>query len=52
MESLSIYQSRLKMGDFLAEKILKIWKDNDIDVVIPVPDTSEQQRSGWPTIWV
>jgi len=40
MESLSIYKSRLKMGDYLAEKILKTWENNDIDVVIPVPDTS------------
>ena len=28
------------MGNFLAQKILKLRPDNDIDVVIPVPDTS------------
>ena len=40
MESLSIYKSRLRMGDYLAEKILRLRENNDIDVVIPVPDTS------------
>ena len=28
------------MGEALAEKILRVWPDHDIDVVIPVPDTS------------
>ena len=28
------------MGDKLAEKILSQWSDHDIDVVIPIPDTS------------
>ena len=28
------------MGDLLAEKIRRIWPDHDIDVVIPIPDTS------------
>jgi amidophosphoribosyltransferase len=28
------------MGDLLAEKIRRIWADHDIDVVIPIPDTS------------
>ena len=28
------------MGDILGEKLLRIWPDHDIDVVIPVPDTS------------
>ena len=40
MEQLSIYKARLKMGDFLAEKIKRTWPGHDIDVVIPVPDTS------------
>jgi amidophosphoribosyltransferase len=30
----------LRMGQALARKILKEWPDHDIDVVIPVPDTS------------
>jgi len=28
------------MGDLLAEKIRRVWPDHDIDVVIPIPDTS------------
>ena len=28
------------MGDFLGEKILRDYKNLDVDVVIPVPDTS------------
>ena len=40
MDGVSIYESRLSMGEKLARKILKILPDLDIDVVMPVPDTS------------
>jgi amidophosphoribosyltransferase len=40
MDSVSVYSSRLNMGRKLAAKIRKSWPDNDIDVVIPIPDTS------------
>jgi amidophosphoribosyltransferase len=30
----------MKLGQYLAEKITKQWPDHDIDVVMPVPDTS------------
>ena len=30
----------MKMGESLADKILHEWNDHDIDVVIPIPDTS------------
>lgn len=40
MDSVSVYSSRLNMGRKLAEKIRNTWPNNDIDVVIPIPDTS------------
>ena len=40
MDGISVYKSRLKMGEKLADKILRLYPDNDIDVVIPIPDTS------------
>jgi amidophosphoribosyltransferase len=40
MDNVSVHKARLRMGDYLAEKILGVWPDHDIDVVIPIPDTS------------
>ncbi len=40
MDNISVYRSRLRMGEKLADKIRKEWIDHDIDVVIPIPDTS------------
>lgn len=40
IDDISVYKSRLRMGEKLAEKILKEWPDHDIDVVMPIPDTS------------
>jgi amidophosphoribosyltransferase len=40
IDKISVYKARLKMGAKLADKILKERPNHDIDVVIPIPDTS------------
>jgi len=40
IDNISVYKARLRMGDRLAEKIRRVRPDHDIDVVIPIPDTS------------
>jgi len=40
IDNVSVYKSRLRMGEKLADKILREYPQHDIDVVIPIPDTS------------
>jgi len=40
IDGISVVKSRMRMGEFLARKIQREWPDHDIDVVIPIPDTS------------
>ena len=40
IEGISVHRARMRMGEKLAEKITREWSDIDIDVVIPIPDTS------------
>jgi amidophosphoribosyltransferase len=40
MDGVSVYGSRLKMGEHLAEKVARQFPLGDIDVVMPIPDTS------------
>jgi amidophosphoribosyltransferase len=40
MDKMSVYASRVEMGTKLGAKISKEWEDVDIDVVIPIPETS------------
>ncbi len=40
IDGISVYASRVNMGRKLGEKIKRDWSDKDIDVVIPIPETS------------
>ncbi len=40
MDGVSVYKARLRMGEKLADKIMRERPEHDIDVVIPIPDTS------------
>ncbi len=40
IDNVSVHKARLRMGEKLAAKIQREWPDHDIDVVIPIPDTS------------
>jgi len=40
IDNVFVHKARMRMGHNLAERIKHEWKDHDIDVVIPIPDTS------------
>lgn len=40
MDGISVYKARLRQGEKLADKILRERPHHDIDVVIPIPDSS------------
>jgi len=40
MDGVLVYKARLRMGQTLVQKILREMPEHDIDVVIPIPDTS------------
>jgi amidophosphoribosyltransferase len=40
IDKVSVHRARMRMGQYLARKIEREWPDHDIDVVIPIPDTS------------
>jgi amidophosphoribosyltransferase len=40
IDGISVYRTRMRMGEKLAKKVAREWSDHDIDVVIPIPDTS------------
>ena len=45
IDNVSVYKARLRMGDKLADKLRRTRPDHDIDVVIPIPDTSRTSAS-------
>jgi len=40
IDNVFVHKARMRMGHNLAVKVMNNWKDHDIDVVIPIPDTS------------
>ncbi|MBC7490437.1 MAG: amidophosphoribosyltransferase [Glaciimonas sp.] len=40
IDGASVYATRLKMGEYLADKIKREFLSGDIDVVMPIPDSS------------
>ncbi|MDR0717011.1 MAG: amidophosphoribosyltransferase [Azoarcus sp.] len=54
MDGVSVYEARLRMGKFLAEKFKRVMPHAGIDIVIPIPDSSRPsalemaQRLGLP----
>ncbi|MES2040537.1 amidophosphoribosyltransferase [Undibacterium sp. Ji83W] len=40
IDGASVYLTRLKMGEYLAEKVRNQFRDGEIDVVMPIPDSS------------
>ncbi|MDR0480290.1 MAG: class II glutamine amidotransferase, partial [Gallionellaceae bacterium] len=40
IDGISVYETRLYMGEYLADRIKDEWGELDIDVVIPIPDSS------------
>jgi amidophosphoribosyltransferase len=40
IDNISVHKARMRMGEKLAAKLRRLRPDHDIDVVIPIPDTS------------
>src|SRR5690606_13770576 len=40
IDDVSVHKARMRMGQTLGEKILRLRPDHDIDTVIPIPDSS------------
>ncbi len=54
LDGVSVYEARLRMGEYLADKVARIIPAADIDVVMPIPDSGRPaamqlaQRLGIP----
>ena len=40
MDGISVYQARLNLGETLAQRVINMLPPNEIDVVIPIPESS------------
>ena len=50
IDGISVYDARIKMGEFLARKLRATMPHLKIDVVIPIPDSSRRRQWRWPII--
>lgn len=41
IDGIAVHRTRMNMGENLAKQMKRVWPDHDIDVIIPVPDTSD-----------
>jgi amidophosphoribosyltransferase len=51
MDGISVYQARLNMGETLAKRVISMVPPNEIDVVIPIPESSRPAPCNWPSCW-
>jgi amidophosphoribosyltransferase len=55
MDGISVYQARLNLGETLAQRVISTMPPSEIDVVIPIPESSRPSamqlahRSASPT---
>ncbi len=40
IDGISVYESRLRLGEYLADEVVRSMDVNEIDVVMPIPDSS------------
>jgi amidophosphoribosyltransferase len=40
LDNIPVYQTRMHMGKRLGQRLKEEWQNHDIDVIVPVPDTS------------
>ncbi|MET1017924.1 MAG: hypothetical protein ABWX76_13965, partial [Leifsonia flava] len=44
LSGISVYEARLRLGDYLADTVARYTPMGDIDVVMPIPDSSRPAR--------
>jgi len=40
IDNVFVHKARMRMGHLMAKRVMESWPDHDIDVIIPIPDTS------------
>jgi len=49
LDGISVYQARLNLGETLAKRVISTVPPNEIDVVIPIPESSRPSMSAAPS---